>query len=139
MIEFFYETNFRLSSESRYSDWISRIIISESATVGALSYIFCDDDYLLGINQKFLSHDTYTDIISFDYTENNLLAGDVFISVERVKANSLKFGRSFHDELLRVMSHGALHFLGYNDKSKREIMTMRQKEDEKIKMFHVEH
>ncbi|WP_149275390.1 rRNA maturation RNase YbeY [Pareuzebyella sediminis] len=139
MIEFFYETDFKLSNEPQYSDWIGRVVISEEASLGALNYIFCDDVYLLDINKKFLSHDTYTDIISFDYSENELIAGDVFISVQRVKANSIKFKTGFHQELLRVMSHGVLHFLGYNDKSEKECMAMREKENEKIKMFHVEH
>ncbi len=138
MIEFFYEGDFKLSSLDDYSHWINRVILSEEALVGNLNYIFCDDKYLLKINQKHLNHNTFTDIITFDYSEGQVVSGDIFISTERVKDNAGIFSKTFQEELLRVMVHGILHLLGYNDKTKDEAIVMRNKEEEKVKLFHVE-
>ena len=121
-----------------YKKWIERVISSEGKRLGEISYIFCDDDYLLDINQRFLSHDTYTDIISFDDSIGNLLNGDIYISTERVRENALEFNEDFETELKRVLVHGILHYCGYNDKSDEDAMLMREKESEKIKLFHVE-
>ncbi len=138
MIEFNYETDFSLEEESRYSEWISAIIASENKTEGDVSYIFCDDEYLHKINMEHLNHDTYTDIISFDYTVGDCISGDVFISIERVQENASDLNTTFKEELLRVMSHGILHYCGYKDKIEAQQLLMRIKENEKIKMFHVE-
>ncbi|MGB5498624.1 MAG: rRNA maturation RNase YbeY [Maribacter sp.] len=138
MIEFFHEGDFRLSLSDNYSHWITRVIESEKAIPGNISYIFCEDEYLLKINQKHLKHNSFTDIITFDYSDGQVISGDVFISTERVKENAGIFNRTFQEELLRVMVHGILHLLGYNDKTNEEAMIMRSKEDEKIKLFHVE-
>ena len=138
MITFNYENDFLLENESVYQDWISKIILSEGFSEGEINYIFCNDDYLLNINQVYLNHDTYTDIISFDYTVGNVLQGDIFISTERVAENALNFNVSFDNELKRVLSHGVLHYCGYKDKTKQDTDVMRQKEDEKIALFHVE-
>ena len=138
MIEFHYEYDFKLKNEKEYSDWLKRVISSEQKQLNGLNFIFCSDDYLLDINQKYLNHDTYTDIISFDYSEGNLLQGDIFISIDRIKENALKFKVSFEEELRRVMVHGILHYSGYNDKTSEEKELMRNKEDNKINMFHVE-
>lgn len=138
MIEFHYETDFRLENESHYADWVGRILISEGAVARQIDYIFCDDQYLLGINEKFLQHDTYTDIVSFDYSEQRQIAGDIFISIDRVMENAQTYKVGFQEELLRVMAHGVLHFLGYGDKVDEEVVVMREREAEKIKMFHVE-
>ncbi|NHF59055.1 rRNA maturation RNase YbeY [Flavobacteriaceae bacterium TP-CH-4] len=138
MISFHYEVDFRLRDETRYSDWISRVIESEGKKLGELSYVFCSDRYLLEINQKYLGHDTYTDIITFDYCEAFSMSGDFFISVERVKENASELAIAFEEELRRVMVHGVLHLLGYDDKKKKDQAVMRRKEDEKIEMFHVE-
>ena len=138
MISFNYETDFTLSNEAHYEEWISRIIDSEGFDEGEINYIFCDDEYLHKINVDYLDHDTLTDIISFDYTEGNLLQGDIFVSVERVKENALDFKVPFEDEIKRVLSHGILHYCGYKDKSPEDELLMRSKEDEKIQMFHVE-
>lgn len=138
MIEFHYETEFRLEDKGLYSDWINRIIISEGGIAGQLDFIFCDDHYLLGINQKYLAHDTLTDVITFDYSDTTHVTGDIFISVERLKENAEKFNVQFSEELMRVMAHGALHLMGYNDKSEDDTALMRVKEDEKMEMFHVE-
>ncbi len=139
MIEFFYEGDFELNSSKSYSYWISRVIASEKGLLGNLNFIFCDDEYLLALNQKHLNHDTFTDILSFDYSEGQVLSGDIFISTQRVKENARVFNIKFQEELLRVMAHGVLHLLGFNDKTSGEVEVMRRKEEEKIKMFHVEH
>ena len=139
MISFNYETDFELENESHYEDWISRIIDSEGFDEGDINYIFCDDEYLHIINLEYLDHDTLTDIISFDYTVGNLIQGDIFISIERVKDNASDFNASFDEELKRVLSHGILHYCGYKDKSPKDEALMRSKEDEKMQMFHVEH
>ena len=103
-----------------------------------MDYIFCTDEYLLELNQEYLKHDTFTDIITFDYTDGSAISGDIFISTDRVKENAKEFEEDVLNELRRVMSHGVLHLAGYGDKSKEESKLMREKEDEKIKMFHVE-
>ncbi len=139
MISFNYETPFILENESVYEEWISRIIVSEGFEEGEINYIFCDDAYLHKINMEYLNHDTLTDIISFDYTVGNVLQGDIFVSVERVQDNATDYKVSFDEELKRVLSHGVLHYCGYKDKSPEDEVIMRNKEDEKIKMFHVEH
>ncbi len=139
MISYNYEIDFLISNEEEYTSWIENVIESEGKDLGELSYIFCDDEYLLEINQQYLDHDTLTDIISFDYTEGDIISGDIFISVERVKDNALDFNVSFEDELKRVIIHGVLHYCGYKDKSESDELLMRSKEEEKIKMFHVKH
>jgi rRNA maturation RNase YbeY len=139
MISFNYETDFELVNESAIESWIGRIIASEQKSEGEISYVFCDDEYLLELNQQYLQHDTLTDIISFDYSLGNELSGDIFISIERVRENAEIFNQSFENELLRVISHGVLHYCGYKDKSEADEQLMRQKENEKIAMFHVEH
>jgi len=139
MISFNYETDFELDNESQYEEWISRIIESEGFEEGEINYIFCDDEYLHKINVEYLDHDTLTDIISFDYTVGNLIQGDIFVSIERVRENAVDFKVSFDEELRRVLSHGVLHYCGYKDKSEADEVLMRAKEEEKMQMFHVEH
>ena len=138
MIEFHYETNFQLQDESKFADWLGRVVTSEEGQISKLDFIFCTDEYLLAKNQQYLGHDTYTDIITFDYSEAKNVAGDVFISIDRLKENSDKYNVRFENELLRVMAHGLLHLFGYKDKSKQDKSIMRQKEEDKIKLFHVE-
>jgi len=137
VIFFNYQTDFKLDNEQNYKDWIIRVIQSENKEAGEINYIFCDDERLYKINTQYLNHQTLTDVISFDYTEKNHISGDIFISIERVKENSLIFKTLFYEELLRVMVHGVLHYCGYKDKSKKEQTEIRLKENEKIKMFHV--
>lgn len=129
MISFNYETDFELPYEQEYSLWISNVISSEGRKEGEINYIFCDDLYLLEINQKYLGHDTFTDIISFDYSVGKELHGDIYISVERVKENAKEFEVDFKEEIRRVMVHGILHYCGYKDKSDKDKMLMRSKED----------
>ena len=138
MISFNYETDFLLENVSEYERWIQQIIIAENKQEGEINYVFCDDEYLLDINQKYLNHDYYTDIISFDYSVANELHGDIFISIDRVLENAHDFKVTFHNELLRVMAHGVLHYCGYKDKSEEESVLMRTKENESILLFHVE-
>jgi rRNA maturation RNase YbeY len=137
MISFNYESDFNLDNETIFSDWLSKVISSELKNEGEINYIFCDDDYLLEINQQYLNHDTLTDIISFDYSIGNELHGDIFISIERVRENALEFNVSFEEELKRVMAHGVLHYCGYKDKTDSDEKLMREKDEEKVKMFHV--
>ncbi len=137
MISFNYELDFKLDNETLYSDWLSKVISSEIKNEGEINYIFCDDEYLLEINQQYLGHDTLTDIISFDYSIGNELHGDIFISIERVRENAIDFNVDFEEELKRVLVHGVLHYCGYKDKSENDEKLMRKKEEEKMKMFHV--
>ena len=139
MISFNYELDFKLEDEALYSDWISKVISSENKNEGEINYVFCDDDYLVEINQQYLDHDTLTDIISFDYSIGNELHGDIFISIERVRENAIDFKVPIEEELKRVVVHGILHYCGYKDKCDEDEKLMRQKEEEKMKMFHVKH
>lgn len=110
-------------------NWLSDVCVSEKKVCGPISIIFCSDDYLLEVNKEYLDHDYYTDIITFDYTINNEVSGDLFISIDRVKENSTTFDVTFQKELYRVLVHGVLHLCGYGDKSVSEEKIMRSKED----------
>lgn len=138
IINFHSENDFKLEQEEAIKDWIKKVIASEGKSLGEINYIFCDDDYLYKINLRFLKHDTYTDIISFDNTEEDELYGDIFISTDRVTENASEYNVDFSEELKRVIIHGILHLCGYKDKTESEATLMRQKEDEKIALFHVE-
>lgn len=135
MIRFNFETTFTLYSKNSYKNWIKTIIASEHFKVGEINYIFCDDEYLLKINQQFLKHDDFTDIITFDYGNEGVLSGDIYISIIRVRENADIFGVTFHEELLRVLSHGIFHLCGYKDKTKSAALNMRKKEDWAINLF----
>ena len=137
-INFHTETNFELDTPELYREWLQTVIRENSFLLGALNYIFCDDEYLLKLNQEHLDHDTYTDIISFDYSSGKEVSGDIYISIERVRDNAKIYEEGFHTELKRVMAHGVLHLMGYKDKTDEEAGIMRDKEVESIKMFHVE-
>jgi len=132
VITFNSETSFTLNNQNKLVKWIGDVVSSEGFQVGEINYIFCDDSYLNKINQEFLNHDTFTDVISFDYTLGKEIGGDIFISIERVLENAEKFNEVFENELHRVMIHGILHFMGYKDKTKKEKTLMRTKEDENI-------
>ena len=135
MITFNSETSFTPKNQNKLAEWISNVILSEGFEVGEINYIFCDDIFLHKINQEFLKHDTYTDIISFDYTLGKEVGGDIFVSIERVLENAEKFNEVFENELHRVMIHGVLHFMGYKDKTKKDKILMRTKENEKISII----
>ncbi len=135
MISFNYETEFELAEETLFSNWISKLILTENKIEGDLNFIFCDDDFLHKINLEYLHHDTLTDIISFDYCVGKELHGDIFISVERVRENAVEFEVAFDNELKRVMAHGILHYCGFKDKTEADLALMREKENEKILLF----
>ncbi len=129
-IHFFQEeTRFKLPHPRITSRWIHTVVELEQNSVVAISFIFCSDNYLKKINQEYLAHDTFTDVITFDYSDPTGVQGDIFISVHRVEENALKFQTQFDDELHRVMVHGVLHLLGYSDKTKAAQSLMRKKED----------
>lgn len=128
-IFFHSECDFTLSKQNARSKWIINSIVNENKKVGELSFVFCTDECLLEKNIKFLDHATYTDIITFDYSEGDIISGDLFISIERVAENANAFGVRFEEELDRVLIHGVLHLAGYQDKSKEEASYMREKED----------
>jgi len=129
MINFNYVTDFVLVNEGILAEWINDCIKNEEHRLEEINYIFCDDEYLYKLNVEFLNHDTLTDIISFDYSVGKIIQGDVFISVERVMENALDFSVPFLDELHRVMIHGVLHYCGYKDKTPKEAVIMREKEN----------
>ncbi|HEX8037770.1 MAG TPA: rRNA maturation RNase YbeY [Chryseosolibacter sp.] len=130
-IEFFTEdTSFRLSHPKTTSQWIKAVIKKEKKELTHLNFIFCSEDYLLSINQRYLNHTTLTDIVTFDNSDGEgSLEGDVFISVPRVKSNSSELNTDFDEEMHRVIIHGVLHLIGYSDKSAKEKAQMRKKED----------
>jgi rRNA maturation RNase YbeY len=127
--------SFRLKNKKIISDWIKKVILFEKRELQSVSFVFCNDEYLLKLNQIYLKHQTLTDIITFDYNEDNNIAGDIFISIERVKENAIIFGNTFSDELHRVMIHGIIHLLGYKDKKSSERLAMRAKEDVCLSML----
>ena len=114
---------------SAINNWIENAVSSLGYSLKNLSFVFCDDEYLKNINIKYLGHDYYTDVISFDYSKEEGLVGDVFISVERVKENAKNFKVSFNEELFRVIIHGVLHLCGFNDKTDKEIKEIRKQEN----------
>lgn len=109
--------------------WITSVIESKNFDAGTINYIFCTDEYLLILNQRYLDHDTYTDIITFDYTVERVISGDIFISVDRVKDNAANYNKTFDNEMQRVMIHGILHLCGQEDKSESENLKMHAQED----------
>ena len=136
-INFFTEDiKFNLPEKQKRKAWLKKIALSESFKVGELNYIFCSDEYLYQINVDYLNHHTYTDIITFDNSEEEkLIEGDIFVSIDRVKENAQKHGQEELSELSRVISHGLLHLMGYKDKTKAEAEIMRSKEAFAIELF----
>jgi rRNA maturation RNase YbeY len=125
---------FDLKKKLKLKQWIKFIAEKENKQVGAINYVFCNDDELLAINLKHLNHNTLTDIITFDYTEGNVIHSDIFISIDRVKENATKFKVTFEEELHRVLIHGILHLCGFKDKSKLDAELMRKKENWALKI-----
>ena len=114
---------------SAINNWIENAVFSLDYSLKNLSFVFCDDEYLKNINVKYLGHDYYTDVITFDYSTEEGLVGDVFISIERVKENANNFKVSFNEELFRVIIHGVLHLCGFDDKTDKEIKEIRKQEN----------
>jgi probable rRNA maturation factor len=131
-INFFEEDiRFKLKDKTKVKNWVKATITAEGYKLQELNYIFCSDAYLLGINQQYLDHDTYTDIITFDNSEKEkVITGDIFISIERIRENAEKFNSGELNELHRVIIHGALHLLGYKDKTADSKQLMASKEDQ---------
>ena len=130
-ISFFEEDiPYKLKDKTRVRQWIKDTIAAEGYQLDELTYIFCSDAYLLQINQQYLDHDTYTDIVTFDNSsEDNLITGDIFISIDRIRENAAKFNQTVINELHRVIIHGVLHLLGYKDKTPSDQKKMTQMED----------
>lgn len=133
-LEFFnQDCELKLQNKDKLALWIEQTIVEEGKEADAISVIFCSDEYLLDVNVKFLNHDYYTDIITFDYSEDmpveNVVSGDLFISIDTVARNAFLYKVRFKQELQRVIIHGILHLLGYKDKSSSEATLMRSKED----------
>ena len=131
--------DFELVDAHKVRKWLTHVIQRRGKSVGNINYLFCDDEYLLGVNQHYLDHDTYTDIITFDYVAGGLISGDIMISVDRVGENAEKYNVPFLDELHRVIVHGVLHLMGQGDKSDEEAHQMRLLEEEALALFHEEH
>ena len=138
-IQYTYNTPFSIKNESGYSKWLAKVIESEQCVVGEIVYAFFNDKEVKDLNNRHLGRDYYTDVLSFNDSCEKTINGNIAISVDRVKENAKTFGVAFDHEMLRVMVHGLLHFMGYNDSNEDEKSEMTKKENEKIKMFHVEH
>ena len=126
---------FDLQSQTLIKKWISEVIKTYGKKLGKINYLFCSDEYVYDANVRFLNHDTYTDIITFDYVEGNLVSGDIMISVDRVGENAKNLNVPFEQELHRVIIHGVLHLLGFKDKSESDAAIMREKENESLKLL----
>lgn len=130
MISYYSEdVDFSLKGKLKNNQWLRLVAESEIRRIGQISIIFCSDNYILDVNQKYLGHDYFTDIITFDYCEGDRLSGDLFISIDSVRENALEYGSTFEEELNRVMVHGVLHLIGYDDHTEDDITMMRKKEN----------
>lgn len=130
------EISFNLPQKLRRKSWLKKIAASEDFKIGELNYIFCSDEYLLQINVDYLNHNTYTDIITFDNSEEEkTIEGDIFISIDRIRDNASKHNQDEEMELSRVLSHGLFHLMGYKDKSKEQAQLMRSQEEMAIQLY----
>ena len=129
MIRFHFTNSFTLKNKRKIKNWLKETIFNEKKKVGDINYVFCSKEYLKKMNNDYLSKDYETDVISFDFSKDNKISGDIYISSETVKKNSIIFNVCFNNELKRVMVHGLLHLLNYNDKNKQELKIMREKEN----------
>lgn len=129
MINYFFEEIKEFDIENYITEGLESLIKNEGKKTGDIQYIFCDDEYLLKVNQDYLQHDYYTDIITFDYVKGKTINGDIFISLQRIEDNTKLLSTSYEDEFKRVLCHGLLHLCGYKDKTDEEQKVMRSKED----------
>ena len=136
-VNFFTEdTSYTLKNKTQVRNWIKDTIIAEGYQLQELNFILCSDEYLLAINQQYLNHDTYTDVITFDNSEEpKMIVGDIFISIERIQENAKEFKGTVQQELCRIMVHGTLHLLGFKDKGKAAKTLMTQKEDQYLSLL----
>lgn len=135
MIEFTSQTEFELPNSNALANWIKQVITTNQFKVGDISYVFCDDAQLLKINQEFLNHDTFTDIITFDYSMGKTIIAEIMISVERVRENAKSFSQTFENELNRVLIHGVLHCMGMKDGDEMAAQSMREAEDKALQLL----
>ena len=135
MIQFFFENIDEIPISTATISWLEDVIKTENKKLGEINYILCDDEYLLKVNQDFLDHDYYTDIITFDYVKGKTISGDIFVSLPRISDNAKTLVKDFNSEFHRVLAHGILHLMGYKDKTEEEITVMRQKEDFYLNVF----
>ena len=135
MIQFFFENIDEIPISTVTISWLEDVIKTENKKLGEINYILCDDEYLLKVNQDFLDHDYYTDIITFDYVKGKTISGDIFVSLPRISDNAKTLVKDFNSEFHRVLAHGILHLMGYKDKTEEEITVMRQKEDFYLNVF----
>lgn len=141
MVSYFVQdTDFKFVKKRLNNSWLKLVAESEVRKLGNINIIFCSDNYILDVNMKYLQHDYFTDIITFDYCEGNVLSGDLFISVDSVRENSVFFKTEFTDELNRVIVHGLLHLIGYDDHTPEDQKVMREKENYYLDLRnHIEH
>ena len=136
MISFFtQDIEFKLFEKRRIKNWLKSLIGNENKRVGNIAIVFCSDNFLLQMNRQYLQHDFFTDVITFDYTENDIISGDIFISIDTVRINAQEYEQSFGRELLRVMAHGVLHLCSYDDHTVVQQKTMRTKEEFYLGLF----
>ena len=137
LTNFFFETkNLKIKNKKKVRSLVKSLCLKENKKLGFINCVFCSDEYLKGVNKKYLKHDYYTDIITFDHKEKeDNVEGDLYISLERIKENAKNFGVKTEEELIRVIIHGLLHLIGYKDKSKKEKMIMTQKENKYISLY----
>ena len=138
MIQYHYQTEFRIKDQAKYTEWINAVVSSMDSRIDQLNYIFMTDESLLELNKEYLNHDYYTDIITFPYSEGQDIKGDIFISTDRVWENSKDLQLPIDEEMRRVMIHGVLHLIGLKDKTEEESVEMRAAENNALEMFHVE-
>ena len=134
-ISFYSVGTFSLKTEAAVAACIKAIAAEESRKVGDITFVFCDDNHLLKINKEFLDHDTYTDIITFDYSCGNEMISEIYVSTTRVEENAKKYKQTFENEIHRVIIHGVLHLCGYNDKTEEEKQIMRDKENHYLSLL----
>ena len=132
------DLKFTLKNKTLLKQWITSVVVKKKRKVGEMAFVFCSDAYLLNINNQYLNHDTYTDIITFDYSKEDIkqpISGDIFISVDRIRENAAKYSKSLENELYRVIIHGTLHLLGYTDKTKAAKGEMTKQVDACLKLL----
>jgi probable rRNA maturation factor len=128
------KSKFKINKPRIIASWLKSIATSHKESIGDLQYVFCTDQELLQMNRQFLNHDYFTDIITFDYSDEKGVSGDLYISIDRIKDNAKQLGVAFNEELHRVLAHGLLHLIGFKDKSKKDKALMRQEEDKSLKI-----
>lgn len=128
-------SDFKIAEKKKITEWILLVAYLENKPVYDINYVFSDDEFLLNLNKQFLHHNTYTDILTFDYSSEKGISAEIYISVDRIKENAMRFKAAFDEEFRRVVIHGILHCIGYRDKTIRDRFLMRKKEDKYLQLF----